>query len=101
MFARLRFLQRPGLAVEVRHEQGILVLEAVEVLEHGRAVVVKTIVPPPLQETDLHGDLRQLEGVGIDFNGAELLHAHLWREFETKLRGEGDDFLFQAQQQLQ
>ena len=85
----------------MRHQQGVLVLEAVEILQDGRAVVVKAVVAPPLQIADLHGDLRQLEGVGIDFDGLELLHAHLRLEGEAKLRGEGDDFLFQVQQQLQ
>ncbi|MCX6910916.1 MAG: hypothetical protein NTY01_23140, partial [Verrucomicrobia bacterium] len=85
----------------MRHEQGVFVLEAVEVLQHGRAVVVETVVAPPLQKADLHGDLRQLEGVGIDFNGAELPHAHLGREPEAQLRGVGDGFLFQGKQQLQ
>jgi hypothetical protein len=65
VFARLRFFQRLGLAAEMRHEQGILVLEAVEILQNRRAVVVKTVVAPPLQETDLHRNLRQLESVGV------------------------------------
>ena len=101
VFARLRFLQRLGLAAEVRHQQGVFVVEAVEVLEHGRAVECETVVAQPLQVADLHGHLRQLESVGVDFDGAELLHAHFRLECEAELLGEGDDFLFQAQQQLQ
>ena len=75
--ARLGFFQGLGLAVEVRHEQGVFVLEAVQNLQNGRAVVVKTVVAPPLQIADLHGHLRQLESVGIDFNGLQLRHARL------------------------
>jgi hypothetical protein len=30
-----------------------------------------------------------------------LLHAHLRREFEAKLRGERDDFLFQVEKHLE
>ena len=84
----------------MRHEQGVLVLEAVEILQDRRAVVVKTVVAPPLQETNLHGNLREFIGVGIDFNGTELLHADLRRKFETKLRRKRDDFLFESKQQL-
>jgi hypothetical protein len=35
VFARLRFLQGLGLAAEMRHQQGVFVLEAVEICKTG------------------------------------------------------------------
>src|ERR1039458_554695 len=101
VFARLGFFQRPGLAVEVRHKQGVFVLEAIQHLQDRRAVIVKAVVTPPLQIADLHGHLRQLEGVGIDFYGLQLRHRYLRLERKTKLRGKRDNLLFKSKQQLQ
>ena len=70
-------------------------------MQNRRAVIVETVVPPPLQETDLHGDLRQFVSIGVQFNRAELLHADLRRKGPSHLRGGGDDFLFQTKQKLQ
>ena len=41
-----------------------------------------------------------LEGVRIDLDGLELLHAHARLELETELGCEGNDFLFQIEQEL-
>ena len=101
MFSCLRFLERLGFVAEVRRQQGVFILEAVQHLQNRRAVVVKTVVAPPLQIPDLHRDLRQLEGVRIDFNGLQLRNGHLGRELKAKLRRKRDDFLFESQEQLQ
>ena len=46
-------------------------------MQHGRAVVVETVIAPPLQKADLHGDLREFVGVGVQLYGAKLLHGDL------------------------
>ena len=42
----------------MKKQERVLVLEAVEVLQNGRALVVKAVVASPLQKADLYGDLR-------------------------------------------
>src|ERR1700677_2198701 len=83
------------------HEQRVFVLKSIQYLQNRRAIVVKTVVAPPLQIANLHGHLGQLEGVRIDFNGLQLRHGHLRLQRKTKLSGKGDDFLFKSKQQLQ
>src|SRR5437870_4282073 len=85
----------------MRDKQGIFILEAVEVLEDGCPVIVEAVVAPPLEIADLDGDLGKLEGVGIDFDGFQLLNSDHRFERKTELGGEGDHFLFQAKQQVE
>ena len=84
---------------EVRKQQRVFVLEAIKLLQDGRAVVVKAVVAPPLQKPDLDGHLRQLESVGLNLNGFELVNADLWLEAEAELRQQRRDFFFEVQEQ--
>ena len=84
MLVGLGFLQRLGLVVEVGNQQRVFVLEAVEVLQDRRAVVVEAVVAPPLQVADLDGYLGQFVGVGVDLDGAELVDADFRLELETE-----------------
>jgi hypothetical protein len=46
--------------------------------------------------------LRQLESIGVQFNGAQLLQrSPSGLSAKPSLRGKGDDFLFETQKQLQ
>jgi hypothetical protein len=69
-------------------QEGVVVLEAVEVLKDGRAIVVESVIAAPLQITNLNGHLGQLEGVRIDFDGFQLLDVDLRFQGETELRSE-------------
>src|SRR5438105_14389172 len=84
----------------MRNEQRVFVFEIFENLQDRFAFVVEAVVASPLQITDLDRDLRELEGVRIDLDGLELLHAHARLELEAELGGEGDDFFFQIEQEL-
>jgi hypothetical protein len=75
MLSGLRLPQALGFAVVMRNQERVFVLEAVEVLQDGRSVVVKAVVAPPLQIADLDRDLGQFVGVGVDLDGAELMDA--------------------------
>ena len=98
MLAGLGFLEVLWLLVKVRHQQGVFVVESVQVLQHRRSLDQEAVVPQPLQVTDLHGDLRQFVGVRVDLDGAELVNAHFRRELEAEPCGKADDLLLQVQQ---
>ena len=68
MFLGLGGFQVFGFFSECFVEEGVLVFEAVEVLEDGRAVVVEAVVSPPLEEPDLDRDLGELVGVGVELD---------------------------------
>ena len=57
VFPGLRFLQCFRFAAEMRDEQRVFILEMLQLLEHGIVFVRKTVVAPPFQVPDLHGDL--------------------------------------------
>src|SRR5438876_12203299 len=82
------------------NEQRVFVLEIFQLLQDRFAFVVEAVVAAPLQITDLDRDLGELESVRIDLDGFELLHAHARLELEAELGGEGDDFFFQIEQEL-
>ena len=101
MLSSLRFLQRLSFAVVVGDQERVFVQEAIEVLQYGRAVVVKAVVAPPLQVADLHGYLGEFVSVGVDLDGAKLVNADFRRELEAQHGGKGDDFLFEVQEHLE
>src|SRR5450756_2327416 len=101
MFLRAGGFQVFDLFLEGFVHEGVLVLKAVQDTQDGRTVIVKAVITPPLQITDLHRDLREFIRVGVDLNGLQLLHANLRLEVEIKDGGKGKDLLFQAQKQLQ
>ena len=101
MFFGARFFQRFRLVVEMLNDERILVLKPGEHLEDGGAVALEAVVTAPLEPADLHRDLSQLVGVGIDLKRAELLHADLWGELEAERAGEIDDLLFQTEEKLE
>src|SRR2546430_1310752 len=100
VFARLSFFQCFCFAPKMRNQEGVFVLEMVQLLEHGIAFVWETVVASPFQITDLHGNLCEFERVGVEFDGFELLHVHARFEIEAELCREGDEFLFKIEKQL-
>ena len=100
MFAGPRFFQRFRFAAEMRHKERVIVLEVIEILQDWFFVILKTVVAPPLQITDLYGDLRQLESVGVELDRFQLLHIDGRPEGEAELRSEGDYLLFKIEKQL-
>ena len=44
--------------------------------------------------------MSELESIGIELDRFELLHVKARLKLESELAGEGDDFLFQIEQQL-
>src|SRR5437762_8427032 len=84
----------------MRDEERVFGLETLQLLEHGIAFVRETGVASPFQIADLHGDLCQLEGVGIQLDRFELLHVDARFKFEAELRGKSDEFLFKIEKQL-
>src|SRR5438034_6544024 len=84
----------------MRDEERIFSLEIVQILQNRLALVRETVVPTPFQITDLHGDLREFEGVGIQLDRFELLHVDARFELEAELGGKGDEFLFKIEKQL-
>src|SRR5438045_7850932 len=84
----------------MRNEQRVFILKMLQLLQHRIAFVRETVIPPPFQIPNLHGDLREFEGVGIQLDGFELLHIDAWLEFESQLRSKCDEFLFKVEKQL-
>src|SRR5439155_18238426 len=68
MFASLCFLQRLGFAAKMRDEERVFVLEVFQILKNRLTLVRETVVPPPFQIADLHRDLREFEGIGVQFD---------------------------------
>src|SRR5438034_6077361 len=81
-------------------EERIFVLEVSQILQNRLALVRETVVPPPFQIADLHRDLREFEGVGIQLDRFELLNVDARLELEAELSGKGDEFLFKIEKQL-
>jgi hypothetical protein len=84
----------------VRNEERVFVLEVFQILQNRLALVRKTVVAPPLQIADLDGDLREFEGVGVEFDRSELLDVDARFEFEAELCRKGDQFLFKIEKKL-
>src|SRR6185437_7067805 len=84
----------------MRDEERVFILEVFEILQDRLALVRETVVPPPFQIADLHRNLCELKGVGVEFNCFELLYVDARFEFKAELCGKGDDFLFKVEKQL-
>ena len=75
-------------------QERILVLEAIEVLQNGRALVVKAVVASPLQKTDLYRDLRQLESVSVNSIALSWWTLTVGSNQEAELGSKSNDFFF-------